>query len=203
MTRQTGVVYPALCPNRRGAERRRRRRGRAPRAHHGERDVNRRLGHIGRRDLDQVALITKVAHQAGVHIVIAIGVCMFCPTRVSAREPRSRADRAHAPDGIGGLPRDECAARRAAQGHGLFSMIRDPGPTCRSASTCATRTGSHSRSARRHGHRRDCLRELDLQNRRRHPHASRMAHSGTSRPRTSCRCSPNRASDGHRACRSC
>lgn len=79
--REPGVVYRALCPNRRGAER-------AAAAGADEllglitasETYNRKNSNMSvAENLDQVAQMAAVARQAGVPIVMAIGVCMFCP----------------------------------------------------------------------------------------------------------------------------
>ena len=101
----TGVAYRALCPNRRGAER-------AVGAGADEllglitasETYNRKNSNMSvDENLDQVAQMAEVARQAGVHMVMAIGVCMFCPYE-GERCPRAASSswrRAHAADGIG------------------------------------------------------------------------------------------------------
>lgn len=79
--RDPGVVYRALCPNTKGAER-------AVDAGADEilglitasETYNRKNSNMSvAENLDQAAHMRSVAGDAGVHMVMAIGVCMFCP----------------------------------------------------------------------------------------------------------------------------
>lgn len=103
IAREPGVVYRALCPNRRGAER-------AVDAGADEilglitasETYNKKNSNMTvEENLDQAAQMAAVAERAGVHMVMAIGVCMFCP--YEGELPASRVleliERMHA-DGI-------------------------------------------------------------------------------------------------------
>jgi hydroxymethylglutaryl-CoA lyase len=99
--RRPGVVYRALCPNRRGAER-------AVAAGADEivglvtasETYNRKNSNMTvAENLDQAAAMAQVAREAGLPIVMAIGVCTFCPyegelpeSRVLELVERMRAD---------------------------------------------------------------------------------------------------------------
>ena len=132
VTRQPGVVYRALCPNRRGAER-------AVGAGADEllglitasETYNRKNSNMSvDENLDQVALMAEVARQAGVHMVMAIGVCMFCPYEGELPESRvlELIERMRA-DGIGEFYLATSVGLDAPRKvHGLFSMIRDRWP---------------------------------------------------------------------------
>jgi hydroxymethylglutaryl-CoA lyase len=90
VTRRPGVVYRALCPNRLGAER-------AVAAGVDEilglitasETYNRKNSNMSvAENLDQAALMAAVAREAGVHMVMAVGVCMFCPYEGELPESR-------------------------------------------------------------------------------------------------------------------
>ena len=79
--RRPGVAYRALCPNRRGAERA---------VDAGADEIlglitasdtyNRKNSNMSvAENLEQAAQMRAVAQDAGVHMVMAIGVCTFCP----------------------------------------------------------------------------------------------------------------------------
>jgi hydroxymethylglutaryl-CoA lyase len=88
--RRPGVVYRALCPNRKGAERA------------AEAGVDEILGLITasetynlknsdmtvEQNLVQAGEIARVAREAGIPMVMAIGVCMFCPYEGELPESR-------------------------------------------------------------------------------------------------------------------
>jgi hydroxymethylglutaryl-CoA lyase len=88
--RRPGVVHRALCPNRRGAER-------AVAAGADEllglvtasETYNRKNSNMTvAENLDQAAAMARVARAAGVPLVMAIGVCMFCPYEGEVPESR-------------------------------------------------------------------------------------------------------------------
>lgn len=88
--RKPGVVYRALCPNRRGADR-------AVAAGVDEilglitasESYNRKNSNMTvAENLDQAAEMSRVAQEAGIPIVMAIGVCMFCPYEGELPESR-------------------------------------------------------------------------------------------------------------------
>ena len=88
--RKPGVVYRALCPNRRGADR-------AVAAGVDEilglitasESYNRKNSNMTvDENLDQAAEMAQVARDAGVPLVMAIGVCMFCPYEGELPESR-------------------------------------------------------------------------------------------------------------------
>jgi hydroxymethylglutaryl-CoA lyase len=88
--RREGVVYRVLCPNRRGAER-------AVDAGADElvglitasETYNRKNSNMSvAENLDQVVQMRSVAAEAGVRLVMSIGVCMFCPYEGELPEER-------------------------------------------------------------------------------------------------------------------
>ena len=90
LVKRPGVVYRALCPNRRGAER-------AAAAGVDEilglitasETYNRRNSNMSvAENLDQAAQIARVAREAGLPLVMAIGVCTFCPYEGELPESR-------------------------------------------------------------------------------------------------------------------
>lgn len=130
--RRPGVVYRALCPNRKGAER-------AVAA-----GVDEILGLITasetynlknsdmsvEENLVQAGQMAKVARDAGIPIVMAIGVCMFCPyegelpeSRILEMIERMRAD---------GIEEFYLATSVGLDGprkvHRTFSMIKERWP---------------------------------------------------------------------------
>lgn len=130
--REPGVVYRALCPNRKGAER-------AVDAGADEilglitasETYNRKNSNMTvAENLDQAAEMCSVARDAGVHMVMAIGVCMFCPYEGELPEARiiELIDQMHA-DGI-----DEfyLATSVGLEGprkvHRAFSLVKERWP---------------------------------------------------------------------------
>lgn len=90
ISRKPGVVYRALCPNRRGAER-------AAGAGVDEilglitasESYNRKNSNMTvDENLAEAAAMAKVAQDAGIPMVMAIGVCMFCPYEGELPESR-------------------------------------------------------------------------------------------------------------------
>jgi hydroxymethylglutaryl-CoA lyase len=88
--RRKGVVYRVLCPNRRGAER-------AVEAGADEivglitasETYNRKNSNMSvTENLDQAAQMRSIAADAGMHMVMAIGVCTFCPYEGTLPEGR-------------------------------------------------------------------------------------------------------------------
>jgi hydroxymethylglutaryl-CoA lyase len=126
--RKPGVVYRALCPNRRGAER-------AVGAGAGEllglitasETYNRKNSNMSvAENLDQVAAMAEVALEAGVHLVVAIGVCMFCPYEGELPESRvlELIERMRT-DGVGEFYLATSVGLDAPRKvHGLFSLIK-------------------------------------------------------------------------------
>lgn len=130
--RKPGVVYRALCPNRRGADR-------AVAAGVDEilglitasESYNRKNSNMTvAENLDQAAEMSRVAREAGIPIVMAIGVCMFCPyegelpeSRIIEMIERMRSD---------GIDEFYLATSVGLDGprkvHRTFSLIKDHWP---------------------------------------------------------------------------
>jgi hydroxymethylglutaryl-CoA lyase len=133
--RVPGVVYRALCPNRRGAER-------AVAAGVDEilglitasETYNRKNSNMSvAENLDQAAQMAEVAREAGVHLVMAIGVCMFCPYEGELPESRvlELIERMRA-DGIGEFSLATSVGLDAPRKvHRLFSLVKERWPELR------------------------------------------------------------------------
>jgi hydroxymethylglutaryl-CoA lyase len=130
--RREGVVYRVLCPNRKGAER-------AVDAGAdeivglitGSETYNRKNSNMSvAENLAQAAQMREVAADAGVHMVMAIGVCTFCPYEGELPERRflDLIERMRA-DGIS----EFCLATSAGVDgprtvHRAFSLVRERWP---------------------------------------------------------------------------